>query len=59
MSNSLGTINPIEKIIKLSHANKAEVLIDGAQAAAVIVHITTVSINGSNTITGPVKSIKI
>ena len=37
MSNSLGTINPIEKIIELSRANKAEVLIDGAQAAA---HLT-------------------
>ena len=37
VSNSLGTINPIEKIIELSHANKAEVLIDGAQAAA---HLT-------------------
>ena len=37
VSNSLGTINPIEKIIELSRANKAEVLIDGAQAAA---HLT-------------------
>ena len=34
ISNSLGTINPIEKIINLSHENGAKVLIDGAQAAA-------------------------
>jgi cysteine desulfurase/selenocysteine lyase len=34
MSNATGTINPIEKIIKLAHARGAKVLIDGAQAAA-------------------------
>tara|TARA_B100000475_G_scaffold199990_1_gene183409 strand:- start:736 stop:1947 length:1212 start_codon:yes stop_codon:yes gene_type:complete len=34
VSNSLGTINPIEKIIELSHSKNAKVLIDGAQAAA-------------------------
>ncbi len=33
-SNSLGTINPIEEIIKLAHQQGAVVLIDGAQAAA-------------------------
>lgn len=34
VSNSLGTINPVEKIIELSHSKNAKVLIDGAQAAA-------------------------
>ena len=34
ISNSLGTINPIEEIIKLSHEKNAKVLIDGAQSAA-------------------------
>ena len=34
ISNSLGTINPIENIIKLSHEKNAKVLIDGAQSAA-------------------------
>lgn len=33
ISNALGTINPVEKIIKMAHAYKAKVLIDGAQAA--------------------------
>ncbi|MBM2829719.1 MAG: cysteine desulfurase [Gammaproteobacteria bacterium] len=33
ISNALGTINPIEKIIKMSHAYNAVALIDGAQAA--------------------------
>jgi cysteine desulfurase/selenocysteine lyase len=33
-SNSLGTINPIKEVIKLSHHHGAVVLIDGAQAAA-------------------------
>ena len=37
ISNSLGTINPIKEIIQLSHDKNAQVLIDGAQAAA---HIT-------------------
>ena len=32
VSNVLGTINPIEKIIKISHQNNIPVLIDGAQA---------------------------
>ena len=34
ISNSLGTINPIKKIIELSHKKNAKVLIDGAQSAA-------------------------
>jgi len=34
ISNTLGTINPIEEIIKLSHDVGAKVLVDGAQAAA-------------------------
>ena len=33
ISNALGTINPIEKIIQKAHAVGAAVLIDGAQAA--------------------------
>ncbi len=33
VSNVLGTINPVEKIIKAAHKNGALVLIDGAQAA--------------------------
>ena len=33
-SNSLGTINPIETILRKAHAVGAKVLIDGAQAAA-------------------------
>lgn len=33
-SNSLGTVNPIEEIIDLAHAQGAVVLIDGAQATA-------------------------
>ena len=32
VSNALGTINPVEKIIKLAHDKGAAVLIDGAQA---------------------------
>ncbi|MFN0118403.1 MAG: aminotransferase class V-fold PLP-dependent enzyme [Elusimicrobiota bacterium] len=32
VSNVLGTINPIDKIIKLAHANGSKVLIDGAQS---------------------------
>ncbi len=31
-SNSLGTINPTEDIIRIAHENKALVLVDGAQA---------------------------
>lgn len=34
ISNTLGTINPIEEIITLSHVVGAKVLIDGAQAVA-------------------------
>jgi cysteine desulfurase/selenocysteine lyase len=37
VSNALGTINPIEKIIEKSHKVGAKVMIDGAQAAS---HIT-------------------
>ncbi len=33
VSNALGTINPIEKIIRMAHEAGAAVLIDGAQAA--------------------------
>jgi cysteine desulfurase/selenocysteine lyase len=33
VSNSLGTINPVERIIELAHARGIPVLIDGAQAA--------------------------
>lgn len=33
ISNSLGTINPVEKIIKKTHNAGAKILIDGAQAA--------------------------
>jgi cysteine desulfurase/selenocysteine lyase len=34
VSNSLGTINPVKKIIELAHHNSSKVLIDGAQAVA-------------------------
>ena len=34
VSNALGTINPIEQMIKLAHAVGAKVLVDGAQAIA-------------------------
>ena len=34
ISNTLGTINPVENIIELSHKYGAKVLIDGAQAAS-------------------------
>ena len=34
VSNTLGIINPIEEIIKISHENNALVVIDGAQSAA-------------------------
>ena len=37
ISNALGTINPIEEIIKKTHATGAKIMIDGAQAAS---HIT-------------------
>lgn len=33
ISNALGTINPIKKMIDMAHKAKAKVLIDGAQAA--------------------------
>jgi cysteine desulfurase/selenocysteine lyase len=32
VSNVLGTINPIKKIVKMAHAQGAKVLVDGAQA---------------------------
>jgi len=32
MSNVLGTINPIENIVKMAHQNKSLVLVDGAQS---------------------------
>jgi len=32
VSNSLGTINPIEHIVKIAHNNNIKILIDGAQA---------------------------
>ena len=34
VSNAMGTINPIEKIITLAHAVGAKVLVDGAQAVS-------------------------
>jgi cysteine desulfurase/selenocysteine lyase len=34
ISNVLGTINPVEEIINISHAHNVPVLIDGAQAVA-------------------------
>ena len=34
ISNSLGTINPIEKIIAKAHAKKTPILVDGAQAVS-------------------------
>ncbi len=33
VSNSLGTINPVEDIVEIAHAKQIPVLIDGAQAA--------------------------
>ena len=33
VSNALGTINPVEEIIRLAHANGTPVLVDSAQAA--------------------------
>ena len=33
VSNALGTINPVEKVIELAHAKGVPVLLDGAQAA--------------------------
>jgi len=32
VSNSLGTINPIEHIVKIAHNNNIKILVDGAQA---------------------------
>jgi len=32
VSNSLGTVNPIEKLIKKAHQNNIKIMIDGAQA---------------------------
>ncbi len=33
MSNALGTINPVEEIVRLAHARGIRVLVDGSQAA--------------------------
>lgn len=33
ISNAIGTINPVEDMIKIAHANQVPVLVDGAQAA--------------------------
>lgn len=33
VSNALGTINPVEKVIEMAHAQGAKVLVDGAQSA--------------------------
>ena len=33
MSNVLGTVNPVEQIIKIAHAHNIPVLVDGAQSA--------------------------
>ena len=33
LSNSLGTINPVEKIVEVAHAGGVPVLVDGSQAA--------------------------
>ena len=32
VSNSLGTVNPIQHIVKIAHKNKIKILVDGAQA---------------------------
>lgn len=34
VSNALGTINPVQKMIEMAHAHGAKVLLDGAQATA-------------------------
>lgn len=34
VSNALGTINPVDEIVRLAHAAGAKVLVDGAQAVA-------------------------
>lgn len=34
VSNALGTINPVKKMIEMAHAHGAQVLLDGAQATA-------------------------
>lgn len=34
VSNSLGTVNPVQQIIEMAHQHGAKVLIDGAQASA-------------------------
>jgi cysteine desulfurase/selenocysteine lyase len=33
LSNSLGTVNPVERIVELAHQHDAAVLVDGAQSA--------------------------
>lgn len=34
VSNTLGTVNPIEKMVKIAHAHGVPILVDGAQAVA-------------------------
>ena len=34
VSNALGTVNPVERIVRMAHARNVPVLIDGAQAVA-------------------------
>jgi cysteine desulfurase / selenocysteine lyase len=34
LSNSLGTLNPVQEVIRMAHARSIPVLLDGAQAAA-------------------------
>jgi cysteine desulfurase/selenocysteine lyase len=38
VSNSLGTVNPIEEIIRLAHAHEVPVLVDAAQSVQHIAH---------------------
>ena len=33
MSNALGTVNPVEEVVRIAHARGAAILIDGSQAA--------------------------
>ncbi|NLE82989.1 MAG: cysteine desulfurase [Chloroflexi bacterium] len=38
VSNTLGTVNPVEEIIRIAHAAKVPVLVDGAQAIQHLAH---------------------
>ena len=38
VSNTLGTVNPVEEIIRVAHAAKVPVLVDGAQAIQHLAH---------------------